>query len=29
MSPKTVNRDWEFARVWLESRLRSDARHKQ
>ena len=29
MSPKTVNRDWEFARVWLESRLRSDARHMQ
>ena len=37
MSPKTVKRDWEFARVWLESRLRSDAgkqasdvlRHKQ
>jgi RNA polymerase sigma-70 factor, ECF subfamily len=25
MSPKTVKRDWEFARVWLESRLRSDA----
>ena len=24
MSPKTVKRDWEFARVWLESRLRSD-----
>jgi len=25
MSPKTVKRDWEFARVWLESRLRPDA----
>ena len=25
MSPKTVKRDWEFARVWLESRLRSEA----
>jgi RNA polymerase sigma-70 factor (ECF subfamily) len=29
LSPKTVNRDWEFARVWLESRLRSDSRHIQ
>lgn len=26
MSSKTVKRDWEFARVWLESRLRSKAR---
>jgi RNA polymerase sigma factor (TIGR02999 family) len=25
VSPKTVKRDWEFARVWLESRLRPDA----
>ena len=25
MSPKTVKRDWEFARVWLEFRLRPDA----
>lgn len=28
ISEKTVKRDWQFARVWLENRLRGDAKEK-